>query len=165
MLDEIEELKAEINDLKSEIGEIKIALQNRSFDSFAFKRSHNFTGSMFRNFGSTAGKIFFGNENNMMKSLMYSFNNFAHHYSKLNPKNHFSFVGQRLAGGPTSPAGSYLVGERGPEIFTPHQVGTISNKSSENRNIYINLNITSPDVKNFYKSRNHIRDELLKSLL
>ena len=165
MFDEIEELKAEINDLKSEIAEMKIAMQNRPLDSYGFTQAGNFTGNMFRNFGQTAGKIIFGNENGMMKSLMSSFNSFTNHYAKLNPRNQFSFIGQRFAGGHTSPAGSYLVGERGPEVFTPHQVGKISNHGAEKRNIYIKLNITSPDVKNFYKSKNQITDEILKNIL
>ena len=35
------------------------------------------------------------------------------------------YNGQRAFGGPVSPGNSYLVGERGPEVFRPHQGGTI----------------------------------------
>jgi len=164
MNDEIDELRAEIGELKSELAEMKSAIQNSAFDNFGLSKQSSYSGSMFRSFGQTAGKIFFGNENTMMKGLLTSFNSFVNHYQKVTAKNQFAFIGQRFAGGNTSPSGSYLVGERGPELFTPSQVGKISNQASENRNIYINLSITTPDVKNFYKSKNKITDEILKNL-
>lgn len=37
--------------------------------------------------------------------------------------------GSRASGGPVRAGGSYLVGERGPELFTPNKSGSISNKS------------------------------------
>ncbi|MBL8548380.1 MAG: hypothetical protein JNJ73_00240 [Hyphomonadaceae bacterium] len=36
------------------------------------------------------------------------------------------FFGARAAGGAVTPGGAYLVGERGPEIFTPAQAGNVS---------------------------------------
>jgi hypothetical protein len=164
MFDEIDELQNQINDLRAEILEIKASIQNISLDAFSLNRHNNFTGAMLRNFGQTAGKMFFGSENTMMKSLMNNFNNLANHYSKLNPKNTFAFIGQRFAGGQVSPAGSYLVGERGPEVFTPQQIGKITNSNHDHRNIYINLSITTPDIQNFYKSKNKITDSILKNL-
>lgn len=35
------------------------------------------------------------------------------------------FFGARAAGGAVNPGGAYLVGERGPEWFTPHQSGQV----------------------------------------
>ncbi len=45
--------------------------------------------------------------------------------SVLNNFNTGSFSGARAEGGPVLGGGSYLVGERGPEIFTPTSAGTI----------------------------------------
>lgn len=36
-----------------------------------------------------------------------------------------NFFGARAAGGSVTPGGAYLVGERGPEMFTPHASGAI----------------------------------------
>jgi hypothetical protein len=38
--------------------------------------------------------------------------------------------GQRAEGGPVVPGGAYLVGERGPELFTPASAGTIEPSST-----------------------------------
>jgi phage-related minor tail protein len=40
------------------------------------------------------------------------------------------FFGARAAGGAVAPGGSYLVGERGPELFTPASAGAVSNASA-----------------------------------
>jgi hypothetical protein len=40
--------------------------------------------------------------------------------------NAMRFRGARALGGPVSPGGSYLVGERGPELFTPSSSGNIT---------------------------------------
>ena len=164
MSDEIDELRSEIAELKSELADIKFSLQNRTFEPLGVSKQNSSFDSMFKNFGQTAGKLFFGNENTMTKGLMSSFNSFTNHYNKITAKNQFSFIGQRFAGGNASSSGSYLVGERGPELFTPHQVGKISSSATENRNIYINLSITTPDVKNFYKSKGKITNDILKNI-
>jgi len=36
-------------------------------------------------------------------------------------------VGMRASGGPVSPASTYIVGEKGPELFTPNTAGSITN--------------------------------------
>ena len=36
------------------------------------------------------------------------------------------FAGARADGGPVTPGGAYLVGERGPELFRPHAAGEVS---------------------------------------
>ena len=46
-------------------------------------------------------------------------------WSKANSKR-----GSRALGGPVTGGGSYLVGERGPEIFTPRSSGSISANGS-----------------------------------
>ncbi|HYD46336.1 MAG TPA: phage tail tape measure protein [Phenylobacterium sp.] len=37
-----------------------------------------------------------------------------------------AFAGARADGGPVTPGGAYLVGERGPELFRPHAAGEVS---------------------------------------
>jgi hypothetical protein len=57
------------------------------------------------------------------------------------------FAGRRAAGGPVSPGGSYLVGERGPELFTPTSSGNITpNQAMGGGNtITVNVNGGDPD--------------------
>ena len=99
MSDEIDELRSEIAELKSELADIKFSLQNRTFEPLGVSKQNSSFDSMFKNFGQTAGKLFFGNENTMTKGLMSSFNSFTNHYNKITAKNQFSFIGQRFAGG------------------------------------------------------------------
>lgn len=49
-------------------------------------------------------------------------------------------LGARAAGGPVIGGGSYLVGENGPEIFTPATAGRISNRVGASPAIIINFN-------------------------
>ncbi|WP_417494670.1 phage tail tape measure C-terminal domain-containing protein [Maricaulis sp.] len=46
------------------------------------------------------------------------------------------FFGARAEGGPVTPGGAYLVGERGPELFTPPGAGSIGGAAP---NITVNL--------------------------
>ncbi len=56
----------------------------------------------------------------------------------------------RASGGPVSPGGAYIVGERGPEVFVPSSVGRIDNGSgSANataaaRDVRVAINLSSP---------------------
>lgn len=52
------------------------------------------------------------------------------------------FGGGRAAGGPVMGGTSYLVGERGPEIFTPSGNGSITPNSKLGSTTVINLNVT-----------------------
>lgn len=45
--------------------------------------------------------------------------------------------GQRALGGPVTGGGSYLVGERGPEIFTPRSSGSITSNSAMGGNTFV----------------------------
>jgi methyl-accepting chemotaxis protein len=58
------------------------------------------------------------------------------------------FAGRRALGGPVSPGGSYLVGERGPELFTPSSSGNITpnNALGGGANITVNVNGGDPDA-------------------
>ncbi|MGE3142554.1 MAG: phage tail tape measure C-terminal domain-containing protein [Hyphomonadaceae bacterium] len=50
-----------------------------------------------------------------------------------------NFFGARAAGGNVTPGGAYLVGERGPELFTPNTSGVISNTSAAPIEIHFHL--------------------------
>ncbi len=54
-------------------------------------------------------------------------------------------------GGPVSAGSTYLVGERGPEIFTPRQSGSIipNEQIGGSSNINVNFNITANDTRGF----------------
>jgi hypothetical protein len=56
----------------------------------------------------------------------------------------------RATGGPVSPGGAYVVGERGPEVFVPSSVGRIDNGSGDAstaapaRDVRVAINLSSP---------------------
>jgi hypothetical protein len=52
------------------------------------------------------------------------------------------FGGGRAAGGPVMAGTSYLVGEKGPEIFTPSSTGNITPNNKLGSNTVINLNVS-----------------------
>lgn len=54
------------------------------------------------------------------------------------------FAGRRAMGGPVSSGSTYLVGERGPELFTPAQSGNITPNSAIGGNI-ITVNVQGAD--------------------
>lgn len=56
--------------------------------------------------------------------------------------HHGIFGGARAGGGPVSPGMSYLVGESGPELYTPSASGMISPLGGGG--IHLTLNITQP---------------------
>ena len=61
----------------------------------------------------------------------------------------FNFGGKRAAGGPVSAGSSYLVGERGPEMFTPSRSGRIipNNQMGGVGNITVNVDATGSSVQ------------------
>jgi hypothetical protein len=59
--------------------------------------------------------------------------------------NAMRFRGARALGGPVAPGGSYLVGERGPELFTPSSSGNITpNGAIGGNTITVNVNGGDP---------------------
>lgn len=54
------------------------------------------------------------------------------------------FSGSRADGGPVLGGGSYLVGERGPEVFRPASAGTIETATGGAVNVNINLDGGAP---------------------
>jgi hypothetical protein len=67
--------------------------------------------------------------------------------------------GGRATGGNVVPGIPYVVGERGPEIFTPSSSGNIISHNSMSKNtkpINITMNITTPDIVSFQKSESQL---------
>lgn len=80
--------------------------------------------------------------------------------------NLFNFGGlfpARQAGGFVSPGQTYLVGERGPELFTPSNGGRIDSNAqtqatSRSGGTTIIMNISTPDADSFRRSRRQVAD-------
>jgi phage-related minor tail protein len=71
------------------------------------------------------------------------------------------FFGARADGGPVTQGGGYLVGERGPEIFTPASAGTISSAAP------ITVNITlgaGADISAIRRSEGQIATALARAV-
>ena len=64
-----------------------------------------------------------------------------------------AFAGARADGGPVQPGGSYLVGERGPEVFTPASSGMVGPGTGPAVNV--TLNVTG-DAKTLVRSQAQI---------
>lgn len=74
-----------------------------------------------------------------------------------------AFGGSRAAGGFVAPGGSYLVGERGPEMFTPSASGRIEKPRSG----AVNVSITLPgvtDARSFRESETQLAAGLARVL-
>jgi hypothetical protein len=76
---------------------------------------------------------------------------------------HISGFGGKAGGGQVSPSASYLVGEKGPEIFTPSNSGTVSPISKASNNLKIHININSPEHK-ITKSKGQLSADLLRAV-
>ena len=59
------------------------------------------------------------------------------------------YTGPREKGGPVGMGQSYLVGERGPEIFTPNAGGQITPNNAMGGEVNVNFNITTVDAASF----------------
>ncbi len=57
-------------------------------------------------------------------------------------------LGMRESGGPVSPSGSYIVGEKGPELFTPNTAGSITNNAETKNLVETGGNNTSTAIQN-----------------
>ncbi|MEM9169940.1 MAG: phage tail tape measure protein, partial [Pseudomonadota bacterium] len=64
------------------------------------------------------------------------------------------FGGARAAGGPVAPGARYLVGERGPEVFTPGRSGTVSPASG---GVTVNFSVSGvSDADSFRRSESQL---------
>jgi phage-related minor tail protein len=75
-------------------------------------------------------------------------------------------AGARAAGGPVSGGSTYLVGEQGPELFTPSGDGRITPHAALDggRTASVVVNITTPDAQSFQKSRSQVAAMLSRAL-
>ncbi|MBV9548269.1 MAG: hypothetical protein JO256_01190 [Alphaproteobacteria bacterium] len=74
-------------------------------------------------------------------------------------------AGARAIGGPVAAGQSYLVGEQGPELFTPAGNGAItSNANLSPVRPTVTVNITTPDAQSFLKSRSQVAALLAKAV-
>jgi len=71
------------------------------------------------------------------------------------------FFGARADGGPVTSGGAYLVGERGPEIFTPASAGTVASSAP----ITVNIMLSSgSDVATIRRSEGQIATALARAV-
>jgi phage-related minor tail protein len=75
-------------------------------------------------------------------------------------------IGGALAsGGPVAAGESYLVGEQGPELFTPSSSGTIApNGAVASARPSVVVNINTPDAQSFVKSQSQIAAMMARAL-
>jgi len=71
-----------------------------------------------------------------------------------------SFGGARAAGGPVTSGHAYLVGERGPELFTPATTGQISSPSGPS--ITVNVAMGSANANDLRRSAGQIATALAR---
>jgi hypothetical protein len=76
----------------------------------------------------------------------------------------FGSVIQRQTGGPVMPGRFYMVGERGPELFTTGTPGTIVPNSGMARGPAVVVNITTPNADSFLRSRGEIENVMMLSI-
>lgn len=70
----------------------------------------------------------------------------------------FGLSGALAAGGPAIAGNSYLVGEKGPEIFTPSRSGTVTPNGGM-APVVVNMNISTPDANSFRRSQGQVASE------
>ena len=74
-------------------------------------------------------------------------------------------AGARATGGPVGAGQSYLVGEQGPELFTPAGNGSITgNAALSGARPSVTVNITTPDAQSFLKSKSQVVAMLAKAV-
>ena len=75
------------------------------------------------------------------------------------------FGGARADGGPVLGGGAYLVGERGPELFTPAGHGAISPAGSFGGRGAVTVNVTARDAQSFLRSEGQIAAMLSRAVM
>jgi phage-related minor tail protein len=78
----------------------------------------------------------------------------------------FDVAGGRAVGGPVTPGNTYLVGEQGPELFTPSSNGAITsnaNLAAPSRASIV-LNVNARDAQSFLKSESQIAAMMSRAL-
>ena len=72
-------------------------------------------------------------------------------------------AGARAAGGPVAAGQTYLVGEKGPELFTPSSDGAITPNAAL-RPTNVTVNITTPDAQSFLQSKSQVAAMLARAV-
>jgi phage-related minor tail protein len=76
-----------------------------------------------------------------------------------------SIGGALASGGPVAAGESYLVGEQGPELFTPSSNGSIApNGAMQSARPTVVVNINTPDAQSFVKSQSQIAAMMARAL-
>lgn len=75
-----------------------------------------------------------------------------------------AFAGARAEGGPVDPSRSYLVGEKGPEMFVPNTAGRIVPNNQMMGGATINQYISTPNPSSFRKSTDRIALDMRRQL-
>jgi phage-related minor tail protein len=74
-------------------------------------------------------------------------------------------AGARASGGPVAAGQTYLVGEKGPELFTPAGSGAITpNTAVVGGPTHVNVTINTPDAQGFLKSRSQVAAMLARAV-
>ena len=73
-----------------------------------------------------------------------------------------AFAGSRADGGPVSPGGAYLVGERGPEVFRPASAGSV--EPAGGGGVTVNLNLSGADAPSLIRSEAQIAQALARAV-
>jgi len=78
----------------------------------------------------------------------------------------FDVAGGRATGGPVTPGATYLVGEQGPELFTPSENGAITSNAhlAAPSRASIVLNVNARDAQSFLKSESQIAAMMSRAL-
>lgn len=76
-----------------------------------------------------------------------------------------NFGGARARGGPVAAGRSYLVGERGPELFTPAGHGAIAPSGSFGGRGGVTVNVTARDAQSFLRSEGQIAAMLNRAMI
>lgn len=74
------------------------------------------------------------------------------------------FAGTRATGGNVGSYNPYIVGERGPELFIPHQSGYIRPKLG-NQNITVNVFNNKEQKSNFKFTKKQVLDQICRGLV
>ena len=77
----------------------------------------------------------------------------------------FDFGGKRAAGGPVAAGRSYLVGERGPELFTPAGHGAIASAGSFGGRPQVTVTVNARDAQSFLRSEGQIAAMLSRAVM
>ncbi|MCC6919418.1 MAG: phage tail tape measure protein [Alphaproteobacteria bacterium] len=77
----------------------------------------------------------------------------------------FDFGGARAAGGPVAPGRAYLVGEQGPELFTPSGHGAIAPQGAGAARPAVVVNVTAHDAASFLRSEGQVAAMLSRAVL